>query len=1190
MHRHTASQDSAYHIRTNPLNIVMGDGSDLVMPRKHLYESFDSYTNGVADRQEQDRKQTQKQERKPELKQTQKQERKPELKQKQTQKQPSGHSNSNSNNHDHNNNNNKSSHITTHDLSDILSMPHNEHNNHNNLNDSDSVSDAGSDSADSSFTFDSSYSKRTRPFSAICVSKSVTSALTTSNVPAPEKAEFVAETPDVPTRSVLRPKSEVLDAAEANSLVSKFSQFSENRHFGEPCGGDTKPAVSATQFEKRLLAQEAHMMESHGSLESSREPSPEGTGAARDMAAEIASLSISNGTCKVLPKVASNTSLESRDLSVNPFSDLTKRVYHLKPVGRTLDPNSPTREAFFDDEEVEEGKTLDGAGVEGDTPQTSGSDFEGSVEDECEEEGVDSDDTTTRSVTVEVVDKNNFADDSVIGNESVADSLHLPLELDSNPLDFSGFGLSRKNTITSSGGSLSSCRPSESSGAFKKLKNARSKFGSMKKSDLEQQKRLAEQKECEWRAQEEQRVQQALERQQRRLAQTTMPVSVFESDSSVGGTPALDSASDAASVTSGNSEATSFHSAATGSLNSTHTLDPNARAAVLSPPTPPSPIEESFDMHIMQQLTQMPTPEFNRMMESPTLSGNVASESTTARVAPVAAVAPVVPAVVERPISRDSASTAVSTHSAAAPTTSTAVSSASKTSATSGASKTSATAASASAAPVVAPIDRHDRGRLFMAIRGIKDIRLPIDHTRHPKFSLTLDNGIQCVTTEPMDLRSSAKIEQEFELIVGDDLELVFTLKAGMDPIVRSMLEVDENETNEGDSREESKERKSRDKQDKSKPLKSALKSRDSSPVKQQETVSPTRGMSSSATTAPSTPTKKLSKGKSFKALFSPRKRKQQPAVEVVAEEPEEAVAEPVKKHVTHAPEPKKRDTKSTKGSSKDGPTHIRHPDLWDHIVSSTGSFARCYIVESQYESEIFGRSRTYSIPLYNEWGQEKVESRDSRDRKTHTWKRQEPYRIGCLEITLMYIPRVSRYDRLPSSMQACHDELAAAKKCQEMHMEGFLSQEGGDCAYWRRRWFRLDGHVLRGFHEDTLKERCVFDLSHVTDIVELGNPKSRASKSSHVHSGLVGGYVLVEGAFRVTFADNTFVNFYAENDAEKAKWVSILSVAMQHVPGKNITWTDLVFQQHKKEAENSAKIAQGWNVERSGFSEGSGL
>lgn len=486
-----------------------------------------------------------------------------------------------------------------------------------------------------------------------------------------------------------------------------------------------------------------------------------------------------------------------------------------------------------------------------------------------------------------------------------------------------------------------------------------------------------------------------------------------------------------------------------------------------------------------------------------------------------------------------------------------------------------------------------------MAIRGIKDIRLPIDHTRHPKYTLTLDNGIQCVTTEPMDLRSSAKIEQEFELIVGDDLELVFTLKAGMDPIVRSMLEVEEVEKKGAvkesakDSAKTAKERKSRDKQDKqektSKPLKSALKSRDSSPTKQpqqQEPGSPTREQQS--TPAPSTPTKKLSKGKSFKALFSPRKRKQQPTVEAVKEEAETddgsaASKEPVKKHVTHAPHVTTHESKTAASKHK----HIRHPDLWDHIVSNTGSFARCYIVESQYESEIFGRSRTYSIPLYNEWGQEKVEGKDSRDAKTHTWKRQEPYRIGCLEITLMYIPRVSRYDRLPSSMQACHDELAAAKKCQEMHMEGFLSQEGGDCAYWRRRWFKLQGHVLRGFHEDTMKERCVFDLSHVTDIVELGNPKSRSSKSSQVHSGLVGGYVLVEGAFRVTFADNTFVNFYAENDAEKAKWVSILSVAMQNVPGKNLTWTDLVFEQHKKEAENSAKIKQGWNVERSGFMEG---
>lgn len=1057
MHRHSSSTDSAHKIRTNPLNITMNDGSDLVFPRKHLYEPFD------------------------------------------------------------------------------MSAFENE-----------------------DLCFDDSQcrpkDKKRRPYSTLVASKSVTDALTanpTETVPA-SRAEILTamspETPAIPAKnerrrvdSGPRPKSEIYTAASStSSLLDKFNRFAENRHFS-----GSRPGEPNSLSEKQMLANEARLLAQPERAET------------RDVAADVASLSISNGTCAVLPKVPSNLSLKTYNLDTNPFTDM-QRVYHLQPHKRTLDPASPTKSAFGDDLD-----DLDGECV-----------FEGDVADGPRHSAAQATETDSAPSTTDLAELHTPLQ-SPLGSPASSHDSPFKINLALHPtsfkddfgqmLDMGSFGLSRKNTITSSGASVKT-RPSESTDAFKKLKSARSKFGSLRRDQKDALSRNAstQSKHSHYVAP------QVHSHGPSSHGPNALLKSAFDTDSSCASSvsegasavsemaPASDAASDAASVVSKASEA-SFASAVASrssaaaslssmasmsSLASTHTLDPNAQvralaqkkasqsSASLSSATElESPVDDSFDMHIMQQLTEMPTPEFKAMMDSPE-SVFTAQEGFPSP---------------ERPRTAESRSVPAAAAPAAAPEPAPEPKVAPV--------KPKVAAKASKPVPVAPQLNPEDRGRLFMAIRGIKDIRLPIDHTRHPKYTLTLDNGMQCVTTEPVDLRSSSVIDQEFELIVGADLELVFTLKAAMDPIQRELPPMCGPKEPEVAVQE--------------KPAKTkSPRSAPSTPVKAK---SPTM----ESPKKESTP--KLSKGKSFKALFSPKKRREARAMAAVSEEKDG--------------ESKKAEKKATKAASPvvaPPPLPVRkHKDLWDHIVGNTGSFGRCYIVESQYEQEIYGRSRTYSVPLYNEWGQEKVLESTHNGKDKYRYKRQEPYRIGALELTLMYIPRVHKFERLPGSMTACAQELEQAKKFREMKMEGFLSQEGGDCAYWRRRWFKLTASTLTGYHEDTMKERCSFDLSQVCDIVELSNPKK--GKTGGVHSGLVGGYVLVEGAFRLTFDDDTFVNFYADNEKEKIKWVQILSLAMQNVPGKNRTWTDLVFEAHKREQENSARIKSGWDQQsqNSGFKEG---
>ncbi|KAK9368698.1 hypothetical protein V1509DRAFT_56962 [Lipomyces kononenkoae] len=75
-------------------------------------------------------------------------------------------------------------------------------------------------------------------------------------------------------------------------------------------------------------------------------------------------------------------------------------------------------------------------------------------------------------------------------------------------------------------------------------------------------------------------------------------------------------------------------------------------------------------------------------------------------------------------------------------------------------------------------VDPADRGRLFVKVLALKDLKLPLSDDTSAYFALTLDNGIHCVTTAYMNLTRNAPIYQEFELIVGTELEFILTLKA----------------------------------------------------------------------------------------------------------------------------------------------------------------------------------------------------------------------------------------------------------------------------------------------------------------------------------------------------------------------------------------------------------------------------
>ncbi|KAI9691675.1 MAG: Bud site selection protein bud4 [Bathelium mastoideum] len=304
----------------------------------------------------------------------------------------------------------------------------------------------------------------------------------------------------------------------------------------------------------------------------------------------------------------------------------------------------------------------------------------------------------------------------------------------------------------------------------------------------------------------------------------------------------------------------------------------------------------------------------------------------------------------------------------------------------------------------------------------------------------------------------------------------------------------------------------------------------------------------------PSSPTKSLKPQKSStfsRFLSSPKKRRE---AELRAAEAEAT---------------RKQEVESQRRSASQ-----KEPTAWDllhDLVASDGSFARAYIALSAHVRHCYGRSFTVSVPCYNEWALETDPQITNSVRSKQRGMggggpvRKPPYKVGKLELQLLYVPRVHGVgeEDMPRSLGAAVRELREAERDDCRKWEGFLSQQGGDCPFWRRRFFKLSGSKLVAYHEYTNQPRATINLAKAAALIDdkttLTQPDIPASnnappsptksssptKSKRRKSGFAEdeeGYMFVEEGFRIRFANGEVIDFYAENAQDKQGWMGILS------------------------------------------------
>jgi hypothetical protein len=128
-------------------------------------------------------------------------------------------------------------------------------------------------------------------------------------------------------------------------------------------------------------------------------------------------------------------------------------------------------------------------------------------------------------------------------------------------------------------------------------------------------------------------------------------------------------------------------------------------------------------------------------------------------------------------------------------------------------------------------------------------------------------------------------------------------------------------------------------------------------------------------------------------------------------------------------------------------------PSAWDllsPLAAEDGSFARSYVCLKEHEPRCFGRPYLVEVACFNEWATEEAGFASSvKSKRGNTAVvRRAPYKVGKLELQLLFIPRPkgAADEDMPKSMNSCIRELKAAEERLSSHWEGHLSQQGGDC------------------------------------------------------------------------------------------------------------------------------------------------
>lgn len=215
--------------------------------------------------------------------------------------------------------------------------------------------------------------------------------------------------------------------------------------------------------------------------------------------------------------------------------------------------------------------------------------------------------------------------------------------------------------------------------------------------------------------------------------------------------------------------------------------------------------------------------------------------------------------------------------------------------------------------------------------------------------------------------------------------------------------------------------------------------------------------------------------------------------------------------------------------------------DPWSQLTAKDGSFARSYIDFDQYEPIITGKACNFDVTCFNEW--EIVQD----DHENGGTSKRKFYRIGKLEVQMLFIPRSKHNEIFPPSISVAFHSMEQYQLQLSVKHEGYLLQYGGDCSYLKKRYFNLLGTDLIAHNAQTKKTRIKINLIKAVSIIlkdETNKNSQNRSHNNHYFDGESSdhNYGDNEYEFLIKFINGEFITFVAASAFEKLNWLRCLN------------------------------------------------
>ncbi|KAL6940272.1 hypothetical protein ACO0QE_004170 [Hanseniaspora vineae] len=228
-------------------------------------------------------------------------------------------------------------------------------------------------------------------------------------------------------------------------------------------------------------------------------------------------------------------------------------------------------------------------------------------------------------------------------------------------------------------------------------------------------------------------------------------------------------------------------------------------------------------------------------------------------------------------------------------------------------------------------------------------------------------------------------------------------------------------------------------------------------------------------------------------------------------------------------------------------------PDHWNKVIAPDGSFGVIdFDITLQFLSEYRYKTQSLFLPVYNKWDQSSAKyNRNSITSNNHHLSGGKPKIIGKLQLDVCYLPRQNNLERFPKTLEKALKIIDKYNEQAQIQYEGWLWQEGGDITSDMmscRRFFKLDGVDLVGYHELTKSEKVKFNMLNVekvlygrgygTDCDDGGAAKPKQNRN--VSNPLVHEY------FQLLFNNGEVIKFIADSHEEKIEWLVHLEKVVQ--------------------------------------------